>query len=1079
MSFNISAWSIRSPVPTIVLFLVLTVAGLVAYPFLGIDQNPNVDVPAVTVSVAQPGADPSELESQVTKPVEDAVASLGNIDEIVSTVNDGLSTTTVNFVLGTDSDRATNDVRNAISQIRQDLPEDINEPVVERVDFATGGPVVTYAVVSPQRSVTELSTLVDEEISRALLAVSGVAQVNRIGGVDQEIRIDLNPARLEALSITATQVNEQVRAFNTNLPGGRTTIGDSEQTIRTLGSAPTVEALSQYQVSLPQGGFVSLSSLGTVTSGTAEVRQTARLNNQPVVAFSVLRSNGSILVAVEEGVREAIATLQQTLPSDIKLELINNVQAQYIRESYAASVEAVVLGAVLAVVTIWVFLRDWRATLITAVALPLSLIPTFAILKAFGYTLNNMTLLALALVVGILVDDAIVEIENIERHMQMGKSPFRAALDASDEIGLAVVATTMSIVAVFGPVAFMTGVVGQYFRPFGVTVAASVLFSLLVARMVTPLMAAYLLKDHRHKSPTRKQRQREASLQRGDRPPSPPNPLTPNEVPHGGTSTRPERQRRDRLVEFYHPLLRWSLRHRVTALAIALGFFIASLLLLPSIPVGLFGREDLGLATISMELPPGSTLEDTDRATQQLTRLLLENPNVSQVQTDEQVNSATLYVKLKPKGERESQPEFENEFRPQFSQIPGVRLSFSRGGPGGSRELSVVLKSEDPNALTQTANALEKEMRQVPGLVEVVSTASLVKPELLIRPDPVRAADQGVTVQEIAGTAYLATLGGTEASLAKFNLPDRQIPIRVQIDPRYRNDLGTIENLQVRKQDDTLIPLQTVADISFGSDPSQIDRYNRSRQITVEANLQGIALGNALQQVNALPALQNKPASVQQERAGNAKIMRELFGNVGAALAAAVVFIFAVLVLLFNDFLHPLTIMVALPFSLGGAFVGLLLTGKEIGLYALIGIVLLMGLVTKNSILLVDYAILNQKEGKPLFQAVLDAGVARLRPILMTTIAMIAGMLPIAMGLGAGSEVRSPMAIAVIGGLTTSTLLTLVIVPVIFTYIERLKDRIFERFLHDAVRRRAQDQDGDGGEVGDRPRTEEPLSTRK
>lgn len=1087
MSFNISAWSIRRPVPTIVLFLVLTLAGLIAFPLLGIDQNPNVDVPAVTVTVAQPGADPTELESQVTKPVEDAVAGLGNIDEIISTVTDGVSTTTVNFVLGTDSDRATNDVRNSVAQIRQNLPQDINEPIVQRVEFATGGPIITYAVVSPQRSVTELSNLVDQDISRALLAVKGVSQVNRIGGVDQEIRVDLNPTRLEALGITATQVNDQVRAFNINLPGGRGNVGGSEQTIRTLGSATDVTALRDYQIALPQGGFVPLSSLGTVTNGAAEPRTMARLNNQPVVAFSVLRSTGSVLATVEEGVRTAAENLQKTLPADIKLELINNVRAHYIRESYNASIEAVVLGAVLAVVTIWLFLRDWRATLITAVALPLSLIPTFAVLKALNYTLNNMTLLALALVVGILVDDAIVEIENIERHMQMGKPPYKAALDASDEIGLAVVATTLSIVAVFGPVALMTGVVGQYFRPFGITVAASVLFSLLVARTVTPLMAAYLLKEHGPKKRQKGTGHRAQGLDVSAQPngtgklsngngrksvsPSvqlarqsegtsglPPSPLTPSHTSHGGTSTRPERQRKDWLVEIYRPLLNWAMRHRLTTIAVALAFFVGTLLLLPRIPVGLFGTEDVGLSTISMQLPPGSTLQDTDRAAQRLTTLLQQNPNVASVQTDQQVNAATLYVNLKDKGDRKiSQKEFENQFRSQFSQIPGVRLSFSGGGAGGGKELSIVLKSEDAQALTQVADSLERQMRQVPGLVEVTSTASLVKPELLIRPDPARAADQGVTVQQIARTAYLATLGDTEANLAKFNLPDRQIPIRVQLAPAYRNDLDTIRNLQVPTQDGTLIPLQTVADISFGNGPSQIDRYNRARQISVQANLQGIALGNALSTVNALPTLKNLPSGVTQERAGNAKIMRELFTNVGAALGAAVLLIYAVLVLLFSDFLHPVTILVALPFSIGGAILGLLFAHKELGLFALIGIVLLMGLVTKNSILLVDYAVMNQREGESVRQAVFDAGIARLRPILMTTIAMIMGMLPIALGIGAGSEVRSPMAIAVVGGLTTSTLLTVVVVPVIFTYIEHVQNHVFKPVLEHAAQRRAQD----------------------
>ncbi|GAP98846.1 efflux RND transporter permease subunit [Leptolyngbya sp. NIES-2104] len=1054
MSFNISAWSIRSPIPTIVLFAVLTLAGLVAYPFLGIDESPNIDIPAVNVTVVQPGADPSELESQVTKPVEDAVAGLGNIDEITSTITDGSSVTLINFVLGTNSDRATNDVRNAISQIRQNLPQDINEPIVQRLDVATGGPVVTYAVASPQRSVVELSNFVDQTVSRALLAVQGVSQVNRIGGVDQEIRVELDPTRLQADGLTVNQVNDQIRAFNINLPGGRSNLGGSEQTIRTLGSAPSVQALQNYEITLPKGGFVPLLSLGTVTDGTAEPRQLARLNNQPVVAFSVLRSNGSVLVAVEEGVRKAVEDLQKTLPPDIRLQLINNVRANYIRESYSASIESVVLGAVLAVAVIWLFLRDRRATLITAVALPLSLIPTFAVLKALGYTLNNMTLLALALVVGILVDDAIVEIENIERHMQMGKSPFRASLDASAEIGLAVVATTMSIVAVFGPVAFMTGVTGQYFRPFGLSVAASVLFSLLVARMVTPLMAAYLLKGHGERK-----RKKPRSLPSNGTAANVMSPFVPTQEARGGTTTQPERQRRDRLAEAYEPILKWALRHRMLTLGASILFVIGSFALVPSLPFGLFGTVDQGLSVISLELPPGATLNDIDRATQQLTSRLLENPNVSAVQTDQAVNTSTLYVLLKSKEERNvSQLEFENQVRPLFAQIPGVRLSFSGRGFGGSKELSVVLKSEDAQALNQVASTLEQQMHQVSGLVEVSSNASLLKPEVLIRPDPARAGDQNVSVQSIARTAYVATLGDSDANLAKFNLPDRQIPIRVQLAPQFRSDIDTIRNLQVASQTGNLVALQTVADIELGNGPSQVRRYNRSRQISVDANLRGIALGDALQKVNALPALKNLPAGVTQERIGNAKIMGQLFGNVGAALGAAVIFIYVVLVLLFGDFLHPLTIMVALPFSLGGAFFALLITHKELGLYALIGIVLLMGLVSKNSILLVDYALLNQKEGKSTYRAVLDSGVARLRPILMTTIAMIAGMLPIALGIGAGSELRSPMAIAVIGGLTTSTLLTLVVVPVIFTYIDGLQERLNRTVFRRAVDRQAEEQ---------------------
>jgi hydrophobe/amphiphile efflux-1 (HAE1) family protein len=1042
MSFNISAWSILKPVPTIVLFLILTIMGWVSFPVLGIDSDPNVDIPSVSISVAQPGADPAELESQVTKKIEDAVAGLGNIDHIISTVSDGASSTTVNFLLGTNSDRATNDVRNSVAQVRQSLPQDINDPIVQRVDFS-GGSIMSYAVVSERQSVEQLSNLIDQTISRALLSVKGVAQVQRIGGVDREIRVDLNPARLQSLGITATQVNDQLRAFNINLPGGRANIGSSEQSVRTLGSASSVEELKNYNIVLPKGSSVPLSSLGEVTNGSAEARQAARLNGKPVVAFSILRSTGSTLVTVEEGVREAVKELEKTLPKDVKLELIFT-QADFIRDSYHASIDALVLGAALAVITILIFLRDWRATLITAVALPLSAIPTFVVLRLMGYTLNSMTLLALALVVGILVDDAIVEIENIERHMQMGKKPLKAALDASDEIGLAVVATTMTIVAVFMPVAFMGGIPGQFFRPFGITVAASVMFSLLVARTVTPLMAAYLLKDHGHHH-----------------------------------SDQVEDLRKDQLSYQYRRLLTWSLKHRFITLILAFIFFIASLMLVPLIPKGFIDKNDTGLATVSIELPPGSTLNDTDQAVQQATQLLVPHPAVESVLATEGapavssnkgggggggggVNTASLYVKLKPQDKRPpgkhtnhiGQEEFENEMQPKFSQVPGVRIGFSQGRLGSKKELSILLKSENATALNQASENLLQQMRSLPGLTEVTSSASLVKPEILVKPDPDRAADQGVSVQAIARTASIATLGDNDANLAKFDLPDRQIPIRVQLAPSFRNDIDTIKNLQVPGKNNSLVPLMAVADISLGNGPSVINRFDRARQVSVEANLRGIKLGEANAKVNNLPALKNLPPDVTQEPFGDAKIMQDIFSGFASALSTAVLFIYAVLVLLFSNFLHPLTIMAALPLSIGGALLGLMVAQKSLGLYALIGIVLLMGIVTKNSILLVDYAILNQHEGKPLYKAVLESGVARLRPIIMTTIAMVAGMVPIALGIGAGSQVRASMAIAVIGGLMTSTLLTLIVIPVIYTYMENLQTWIFKLFHVKSARTR-------------------------
>ncbi|MBD2214579.1 efflux RND transporter permease subunit [Nostoc linckia FACHB-104] len=1055
MSFNISAWSIKKPVPTIVLFLILTIVGWFSFISLGIDTNPNVDIPAVTVTVTQPGAGPAELESQVTKKIEDAVAGLGNIDNMISKVSDGNSTTTINFLLGTNSDRATNDVRNAIAQIRQSLPQDINDPIVQRLDFA-GGPIMTYVVKSDRRSVEELSNLTDQTISRALLAVKGVAQIKRVGGVDREIRVNLDPNRLQSLGITATQVNDQIRALNINLPGGRAELGGSEQSIRTLGSAASVNVLKTYEIILPGGGSVPLSSLGTVEDQFGDIRQTASLNNKPVVAFQVLRSTGSVMVTVESGVKAAVKELEKTLPPDVKLDLVFT-RADVVRQSYESTIDELIQASILAVIVIMIFLRDWRATLITAVALPLSMIPTFAVQQALGYTLNNMTLLALALAVGNLVDDAVVEIENMERHMAMGKSAMQAAYESSEEVGLAVLASSATIIAVFLPVAFMGGIPGQFFQPFGFTVAISTIFSTLVARMVTPMMGAYLLKDKDHthskkiqdqnqpryirllnfkfKLPTTNKRTKKLSTHH-----------SPLSTHHSALSTQHSALNtlKPRTFQPYKSLLQWSLRHRLTTIAIAIAFFMASLMLVPMIPKGFVDDGDYGLSSISIEIPPGSTLADMNQVVTQTTNILLKNPYVAQVVATEDLSTATLSVNLKPKEERKiSQKQFEEQIRPLFQKIPGARISFQSQVPGDSRKgLSIVLRSENPEALGQASEALEKQMRTIPGLVEVSSSASLVKPEILVIPDPQRAADLGVTVQAIARTASLATIGDNDANLAKYNLSDRQIPIRVQIDPKARADINSIKNLQVPSQNGSLVPLLAVADIRFGSGPATINRYDRARQVAVEANLQGVALGEAVQAVNKLPIMQNLPPGVMQQPSGGAKIMQDIFRGFGSALGLAILCIYAILVLLYNNFLHPLSIMAALPFCLGGALVALMVMQKPLGLYALIGIVLLLGVVTKNSILLVDYTIINMQEGKSQRQALIEAGVSRLRPIMMTSLATIAGTLPLALGIGVGSEVRQPMGIAIMGGFTTSTLLTLVVVPVIFSYIDNFQSWI-------------------------------------
>ncbi|UFP96444.1 efflux RND transporter permease subunit [Gloeobacter morelensis] len=1004
MRWNISAWSIRNPVPTVVLFLMLTVAGVAAFLNLSIAAEPDIDVPAVSVTVSQLGAAPSELETQVTRKIEDAVVGLGNVKRLTSTVNDGSSTTRVEFFLGTNTDRAVNDVRDAVTKIRAQLPQSIDPPVVRRNDEA-GGPILGYTVYSKQRSNAEISWLTDNTIARAILTVPGVSRVYRSGGVTREVRVELNPNRLQALGVTADQLNGQIRALNIDLPGGRGEVGPGEQAIRTLGSAATVERLAATQILLPDGRYARLDTLGRVLDGTTEPRQIAYLDGKPGVAFEVVRSKGSNLVNVEAGVEKKVAELKKILPADIRIDPTWTV-GDFVRESYEASVDALLLGAALAVVVIWVFLRDWRSTLIAGLAMPLSAIPTFAVMKTLGFTLNSMTLLALALVIGILVDDAIVEIENIVRHIAMGKPPYQAALDAADEIGLAVVATTMTIVAVFVPVAFMGGIQGQYYRQFGITVAAAVLFSLVVARMLTPLLAAYLMK-----------------------------PL-------------PEAEGKGALARLYDRFLGWAIDHRFITLAVAGAFFAGSLTLFQTIPTSLIGSVDDNQSTLAVELPPGATFAQTRQAVERVNAIVMGREEVSKLETtvgtydnSGKINEAKFYISLKPKSERQnSKQKFEAAVREQLIAIPGVRFAFSGGNWDSIKTLQIVLKSDDSLTLRRTAAALTDQMRSLPGLTDVSSSAAILRPEIQVRPKFDRAAELGVSVQAIARTALIATLGDREADLAKFNLPGRQINIRVQLDPAFRGNLEAIRDLRVASASGELVPLKAVAEVHLGSGSAQIDRYDRARQVTVGANLlPGTELGPALAQVHQLPVLRNLPAGVSEQLTGDAENQRDVFEGFGFAIGAAVLLIYAVLVLLFGGFLHPLTIMVSLPLSLGGVVLGLLLFGKSLGLYALIGIIMLMGLVTKNAILLVEYGLMAIEAGQPRRSALLQAGESRMRPILMTTIAMIAGMLPIALGLGAGSEVRSPMAVAVVGGLVTSTLLTLIVVPVVFTCIDDLQ----------------------------------------
>jgi HAE1 family hydrophobic/amphiphilic exporter-1 len=1022
---RISSWSIRNPIPVVVLFIVLTLGGVIGFPQLRVNAAPDIDYPIVAVTIAQSGASPSELESQVTRLVENSVAGLGGVHHIYSTVNEGASTTTVEFNIGVDVERATNDVRNAVASIRANMPQDVLDPIVQRLDVTGSGTLINYVVNSPTMDEEQLSWFVEDTIAKKVMSVKGVASVTRTGGVNREIRIKLDPGRLASFGITAGQVSQQLKLTNANLPGGRGEIGRSEQAMRTLGSAETVDDLRQMRVNLPNGRAVRLQDLGEVVDQWAEPRGIARLNNKSVVGFAVERTKGTGEVDVASRARVAVAEIQKQHP-EVKIQEVASSDA-YTKRGYDASAEALGLGALLAVIVVWLFLRDWRATLIAAIAMPLSLIPTFWLMQLFNISLNGVSMLALALTIGILVDDAIVEIENIVRHMREGKKPYPAAIEAADEIGLAVVATTAVLIAVFAPTGVMGGIVGEYFRSFAFAAVVSVAFSLVVARTLTPLMGAYILRR----------------------------------------DTKREHKDEPFWMPFYQRRLRWSLRHRWIVLWAGFVFFVASLVVaVVWVPKDLFPNQDVGRTTASIELPPGATLAETDAVTQKMTAILLKRPEVVNTyaiigsgtttlggvnSTAGEVRTARITAILKDRHQRKlTQNQFEAEVTPLLQQVSGARVSFARAGGGGA-QASITLVSDDPVALRKAATAVEQEMRQVPGLADVASSAAMLRPEIIIRPKRDIAAQLGVSAADISQVARIATLGDADQLLPKFNLADRQIPIRVMLDENARESLGVISTLQVPTRSGATVPLSTVADVTFGAGPNQIDRIDRLQTADVSARLVGITLGDGQQRIHALHAMKNLPAGVSEKSdAGDLQILIEVFTGFAFAIGSGILLMYLVLVLLFRSFATPATILAALPVSYGGAFILLLLTNSAISLPSLIGLIMLTGVAAKNSILLVEYAIEARRAGMSREEALLDAAHKRARPIIMTTVAMGAGMLPIALKLGAGGEFRQPMAIAVIGGLVTSTLLSLVFVPAYFTVVDDVRTfvkRVFARAL--------------------------------
>ena len=1010
---NFATWSIERPVPVIVLFVALTVAGIVGLNKLGIQDRPDLDIPTVTVSVNYPGVPPSQLETEVTRKIEDSVATVTGIDHIRSTITDGNSLTTIEFQLDRATQQAVDDVRDAVSRIRTTLPTEMEDPVISRITTA-GSPVLTYGVYSDSMSEEELSWFVDLTVNRELSSIEGMGSVKRVGGVDREIRVDLDPNALNALGTTAGDISRQLKRIQVELPGGEARVGNQEQSVRTVATSQSIQDLAALPILLPDTRTVRLDAIANVRDQAAEQRSLALLDGKPIVGFSVTRAVGASAVGVADATQAAIARLGARYPK-IRFQEVSNT-VNYVRESYKDSMQMLLEGAVLAIVVVWLFLRDWRATFVSAIALPLSVLPTFwALNYVAGYSLNIMTMLALSLVVGILVDDAIVEVENIVRHLRMGKPPLKAAADAVTEIGLAVVATSMTLCAVFVPVAFMPGIPGKFFKHFAFTATVAVLCSLLVARLLTPMMAAHLMKPH-------------------------------------GT------EERDGPVKLrYLEAVQWCLAHRKFVLIGATLFFAASLALVPFMSTGLAPPGDYGFSVVNVELPPGSTLEQTRRVAEAVRTRMGAFPDVVSTFTtvgegqsngfgpagNGDVRKASLTMQLRPHSQRKlSETELERRASLAMQDIPGVRLSFGSGGFG--EKLQVSLAGDDAERLNATAQAVSRELRGA-GLVNVTSNASLVQPEIMIVPYPERAAELGVATEVLSAATRIATSGDIAASLAKFNLPDRQVPIRVRLNDQARWDIDSIRSMLVPGRAG-MVPLENIAKVSFGAGPQSIERYDRARNVTISADLSGQPLGDAMAKVGKLPTLAHLPEGVERSATGDAQRMKELFTGFLAAMAIGILSIYAVLVLLFHDFLQPLTILGALPQSIGGAFIALMLFGHGLELPSLIGILMLMGIVTKNSILLVEYAVMARNErGLSRLEALIDACSKRVRPIVMTTIAMIAGMIPVAAGFSADPSFRAPMGIAVIGGLITSTALSLFVVPTVYTVLDDWREWLMRK----------------------------------
>ncbi|AQS60225.1 efflux RND transporter permease subunit [Desulforamulus ferrireducens] len=1004
--------SLKRPVLATVTILALLAVGLISYVGLNINDYPEVEFPYVVVTVVHPGASPEQVETKIVHKLEEAIGQIAGVKHINSFAREGVATVFAEFTLETSPEVAAQDVRDKIGIIRGDLPQDIEEPIIARFD-PMAMPIASLAVTG-DISLRELTIIVNDVIKKRLETIYGVGSLNIYGAVNREIQINLDKDKLAAYGLSTNEVIGSLRQENMEVPGGKVGSGDHEMTIRTVGSIERVEDFANLPVARRDGVVLYVKNIATVTDGTAEQESICRYQGKPAIGIDIIKQSGANTVQVGDKIKSVLEDIKQELPPGVQLEMVRD-NSVYIRDSVNDVRNTLIEGSLLAVLTVLIFLKDWRSTLIGSLAIPTSIIATFFAMKVLGFTLNYMSLMALSLCVGLLIDDAIVVIENIVRHLRMGKTPFEAAKDGTTELGLAVTATTFTVVAVFLPVGMMTGVVGQFFKQFGLTVVFSVLVSLFVAFTLVPMLSSKYLKQ-------------EESL---------PGPL--------GKFTTWFNRNFDQLTEKYANLLQVVLRNRLKTLGVALALFVGSLMLIPFLGSTFLPGEDIGELYVVADMDAGLSTEAASKITGEMERIIRDYPGVTKVYSTIKPERAEVFIKLVDKDERDqSSQEIAMDLRHRLQAIPGVKAIINQNsGTGGGALVQFRLLGDDLEQLQVYAEQAQKIMEEIPGAVDISSSYKPGNPEGQIQIKHDVAADLGVSTAAVADTLRTLYNG---VVVSQFEEDEDRFDVRVRLDEKHRRDLADLSNIYLSSSQsgpdgaNLMVPLSQVTERVFSTSPSQINRFDRTKEIVLSCNLDGISLGEFnqlfLERANQEIKL---PQGYSFYEGGDSELMGETFTGMALALVTAVLFIFFVLAAQFESYIDPFSIMLALPMAIIGAILGLLVTGSDLSIMSMIGIIMLMGLVTKNAILLIDFTKQQRAKGVERNEALRRAALIRLRPIIMTSTAMILGMVPLALALGPGAEGRAPMAHAIIGGLITSTLLTLVVVPVIYTILDDLK----------------------------------------